>query len=82
VIQFQVTGDEAGQYYLDIAQGRCVAYAGEHPKPKMTIITPAAVWMAISRGEMSGATALMTGKYSVKGDIGLLMKLGQLFKRE
>lgn len=82
VIQFQVTGDEAGQYYLDIAQGRCVAYAGEHPKPKMSIITPADVWMAISRGEMSGATALMTGKYSVKGDIGLLMKLGQLFKRE
>lgn len=82
VIQFQVTGEETGHYYLDIAQGHCTAYAGEHPKPKLTIITPADVWMAISRGQMSGATALMTGKYSVKGDIGLLMKLGQLFKKE
>jgi len=82
VIQFQVTGAEAGRYYLDIAQGHCTAYAGEHPEPKLTLITPAEVWMAISRGEMNGATALMTGKYSVKGDIGLLMRLGQLFKKE
>lgn len=81
VIQFKVTGDEPGNYYLDIAQGRCTAYEGEHPKPKMTLITPADVWMAISRGEMNGATALMTGKYSVKGDLGLLMQMGRLFKK-
>ena len=82
VMQFKVTGDEPGNYYLDIAQGKATAYEGEHPKPTMTIITPADVWMAISRGEMSGATALMTGKYSVKGDLGLLMRMGQLFGKE
>jgi len=37
------------------------------------------VWMAISRGEMNGATALMTGKYSVKGNLGLLMRFNKLF---
>jgi len=79
VIQFKVTGDGAGVYYLDIAQGKCAAYEGEHPEPTMTINTPADVWMAISRGELSGATALMTGKYSVKGNLGLLMRLDKLF---
>ena len=45
----------------------------------MTINTQADVWMAISRGELNGATALMTGKYSVKGNLGLLMRLDKLF---
>jgi putative sterol carrier protein len=79
VIQFQVTGDDSGNYYLDIAQGRCAAYEGEHPQPTLTIHTPADVWLAISRGEMNGATALMTGKYSVKGNLGLLMRFNKLF---
>jgi putative sterol carrier protein len=79
VIQFKVTGDDPGDYYLDIAQGRCKAYEGEHPEPTLTVNTPADVWMAISNGEMKGATALMTGKYSVKGNLGLLMRLDKLF---
>jgi putative sterol carrier protein/putative NADPH-quinone reductase len=79
VIQFRVSGDDAGNYYLDIAQGRCMAYEGEHPRPTLTIHTPADIWLAISRGEMNGATALMTGKYSVKGNLGLLMRFNKLF---
>ena len=79
LIQFRVSGEDAGNYYLDIVPGSCVAYEGEHPDPTMIINTPSGVWMAISHGEMNGATALMTGKYSVKGDMGLLMRFNKLF---
>jgi putative sterol carrier protein/putative NADPH-quinone reductase len=79
VIEFRVDGDEPATYYLDIAGGRCRAYEGEHPSPTLTINTPADVWMAISRGEMNGATAMMEGKYSVKGNLALLMRLDKLF---
>jgi putative sterol carrier protein len=79
VIQFCVNGDEPATYYLDIAGGRCRAYEGEHPTPTLTINTPADVWMAISRGEMNGATAMMAGKYTVKGNMALLMRLNKLF---
>jgi putative sterol carrier protein/putative NADPH-quinone reductase len=82
VIQFDVTGDHPESYYLDIAQGACTAYAGEHPSPEMTIHTPADVWMAISRGELNGAGALMQGKYSVTGNLGLLMRFSKLFSSE
>jgi putative sterol carrier protein len=41
--------------------------------------TPAEVWMAISRGEMNGAGALVSGKYRVEGELGLSMRLGKLF---
>jgi putative sterol carrier protein/putative NADPH-quinone reductase len=79
VIQFRVSGEDPGDYYLDIAPGSCVAYEGKHSDPTLTINTPSDVWMAISHGEMSGATALMTGKYSVKGNMGLLMRFNKLF---
>jgi putative sterol carrier protein len=79
VIEFRVNGDKPATYYLDIAGGRCRAYEGEHPAPTLTIHTPADVWMAISRGEMDGATAMMTGKYSVKGNLALLMRFNKLF---
>jgi putative sterol carrier protein len=45
----------------------------------LTINTPAEVWMAISRGEMNGATVLLAGKYSIQGNLGLLMRFNQLF---
>jgi len=80
-IQFDVTGDAPESYYLEILQGSCTAYAGQHPSPSMTIHTPADVWMAISRGEVNGAGALMQGKYSVTGNLGLLMRFGKLFSR-
>ena len=82
VIQFDVTDEPPEHYYLDIAEGKCTAYEGEHADPRMTIHTPSEVWMAISRGEMAGAAALMTGKYRVEGDLGLLMRLGKLFGKE
>jgi putative sterol carrier protein len=79
VIQFRVNGDDPATYYLDIADGQSRAYEGEHPAPTLTINTPADVWMAISRGEMNGATAMMAGKYTVKGNMALLMRLNKLF---
>lgn len=78
-IQFEVTGDEAGQYYLDIAAGRCRAYEGRHPEPTLTIETPAGVWRDISTGKLDGAAGLITGKYKIQGQMSLLLRLHELF---
>jgi multimeric flavodoxin WrbA/putative sterol carrier protein len=82
VIQFDVTDEPPEHYYLDIDQGKCTACEGQHAAPKMTIHTPSDVWMAISRGEIAGPAALMSGEYRVEGDLGLLMRLGELFGKE
>lgn len=79
VLQFVVTDEEPGKYFLEIADGRCIAYAGEHPAPTATITTPSEVWMAIAGGKLNGATAFMTGQYKVAGDLTILMRMNELF---
>jgi len=79
VVQFDVSGDEPGQYYLHIAEGMCAAFEGTHPEPTLTIHTPSEVWLRISQGELDGAQAMMSGQYSVEGDLGLMMRFNQLF---
>jgi multimeric flavodoxin WrbA/putative sterol carrier protein len=79
VVQFDIKDEDPGDYYLTISKGICEAYAGVHPEPAITVHTPAEVWMKIAQGEMSGATAFMTGKFKVSGKLDLLMKLGSLF---
>jgi len=80
VIQFNVTGDEPGSYFLQIENGVCTFHEGESSSPTMTIQTPSEIWLAVSRGEMEGQTAFMQQKYTVEGDFSLLLKLNDLFK--
>jgi putative sterol carrier protein len=79
VVQFDVSGEEPGQYYLRIAEGKCTAFEGKHPNPTLTIHTPSEVWLAISRGELDGAQAMIQGKYTIEGDLGLLIRFRELF---
>jgi multimeric flavodoxin WrbA/putative sterol carrier protein len=81
VFQFKMNGTENFDAYLTIADGRCSYSEGMHASPDVTIKSPAQVWLAISRGEMDGKAAFMSGKYQVEGDLSLLMKLGSLFNR-
>ncbi len=43
------------------------------------IETPYTVWKAIASGEISGETALMEGKYRVKGDFNLMLQWDRYF---
>ena len=77
--QFEVSGDENFTAHLLIDNGAAAFLEGPASKPDVIIKTPADVWLAVSKGEMDGAAAFMTGKFQVEGDIGLLMKLKGLF---
>ncbi len=79
VYQFEISGSENFIAHLSIADGRCIYADGPHEKPDVTIKSPADVWLAVSKGEMNGQAAFMTGKYKVEGDLTLLMRLGALF---
>ena len=81
-IQFHVSGEGGGDYYLSIADGKCDFSVGVVTDPTLTINTPADVWLKVARKEMNGAMALMTGKYKASGKMGLLLKMDKIFSRQ
>ncbi len=79
IIYYKVTGEEPGDYYLEIADGRCTFHEGTPSSPTLTIETPSEVWVSISLGELDGQKAFMEQKYKTSGNFSLLMKLNSLF---
>jgi multimeric flavodoxin WrbA/putative sterol carrier protein len=80
VYQFEIGGSEEFTAHLRIEGGKCAFHEGPADRPGVVIRSPADVWMGISRGEIDGRQAFMTGRYKVEGDLSLLMKLGSLFR--
>jgi len=78
-IQFDVIGKQPGQWYYEIADRYCAFKEGKLDHPTLTIHTSSEIWLAISKGELDGAKAFMEKKYTVEGDLGLLMRLKSLF---
>jgi multimeric flavodoxin WrbA/putative sterol carrier protein len=78
-IQFDLSGEGGGRMVLSIAEGQCTVREGETPSPALTIISPADIWLKITRREIDPARSLMDGLYEVKGNINLLMKMNDLF---
>lgn len=81
VYQFEVSGGENFSAHLRIADGACTYNHGRAEKPDLVIRTPADVWLKISRGELNGQKAFMAGLYKVEGNVGLLLKMKNLFSR-
>ncbi len=79
VIQFNL---EKKNYFLVFNENECKAYGGSHPEPTTTIITTADNWMKISMGEIDGARGFTEGLFKVEGDVNLLLKMDQMFKRD
>jgi multimeric flavodoxin WrbA/putative sterol carrier protein len=79
VYQFEITGAESFVARIVISDGTCIYVEGPGEKADVTIKSPADVWLAVSKGELNGQAAFLSGKYKVEGNLGLLMKMGSLF---
>ena len=79
IYQFEISGEENFTAHLKISKGTCTYHEGPADHPDVIVKTPAEVWLAISKGELDGQQAFMSGRYQVEGDVSLLMKLRSLF---
>lgn len=79
VFQFNLTGDNGGQYWIKVANKQAEVAEGEHGDPTMIITSAADDYIAMVNGEMNPMTAFMMGKIKVKGDMGLALKLQTMF---
>ena len=78
-IQFNFTGAETGSWTVKVGDGKCEVSSGTADNPTVTINSPSDVWLKITRRELDGATAFMSGQFTFTGDMGVLMQMGSWF---
>ncbi|MFQ3565405.1 MAG: SCP2 sterol-binding domain-containing protein [Aggregatilineales bacterium] len=74
-IQFDLSGDNGGQYWLRLADGKAEAGEGEVENPKMTLRASAEDFYTMMNGGLNPMQAFMTGKVKIQGDTSLALKL-------
>ena len=78
-IQFDLSGDNGGMYWVKVADGAIETGEGAVDTPNMTLKAAADDWHAVSTGQLNAMQAFMTGKIKIQGDMSLAMKLQTMF---
>src|SRR5437870_13447610 len=81
VIQFDLSGDGGGRWWVKIHDGQAESGKGDAESPNLTINMDAKDYVKMSLGQLDGTAAFMQGKLKIKGDMGLAIKMQSLFKR-
>jgi len=76
---FQYHIDEAGAYYLQVAEQQCRLCEGEHADPSVSLTLDQATLREILCGETDGMQAFMAGRVKAGGNILLATRLAELF---
>lgn len=74
-IQFDLTGDNGGAYWLRFGDDKAESGEGTLDAPRMTVKAKADDFINMINGTMNPMQAFMTGKIKIQGDTGLAMKL-------
>ena len=81
-IQFDLSGDGGGKWWVHIHDGKAVSGKGDPgTPPNLTLLADAGDWVKIMTGKLDGTAAFMQGKLKIKGDMGLAIKMQSLFRR-
>ncbi|HKA48669.1 MAG TPA: SCP2 sterol-binding domain-containing protein [Candidatus Dormibacteraeota bacterium] len=80
-IQFDLTGDNAGKWYIKIADGQASSGKGEVETPNLTLIADSGDFVKIFTNQLDPTAAFMSGKLKVKGDMGLAIRMQSMFRR-
>lgn len=80
VIQYRLTGDEAGDYIITIKDGKCSVAEGIADNPTMTLTADGNDFGDVLLGKANGMQYFMQGKLKLSGDLNLAMKLTSFFK--
>jgi putative sterol carrier protein len=79
VIQFNIEGDEGGDWYATIKDQACTVSEGVHDNPTLSLRMTDKNWVALCKGELNAVMAFMSGKLKTKGDIMLAQRMTKLF---
>ncbi len=78
-VQFDLSGEGGGQWYVVVADGTCTVEQGTFDSPTATIRMEASDYAALVAGELNAMEAFMQQKIRVEGDLSTVMKFQTLF---
>lgn len=81
VLQFELTGEGGGKWFIELNEGEAKVTAGEHASPTTTFIIETQDYLAMLRREVDPQQLFMSGKMRITGDMSLAMRLGQLIRQ-
>jgi multimeric flavodoxin WrbA len=80
-IQFNFDGDLQSSCHFDIRDGKLEAKKGVADNASIYINSPFELWMDIMTGKADGQQMFMEQKYTVDGDLNLLLRMNEFFGR-
>ena len=80
IIQFRLDGEQGGEWYADIANGKCNLIEGRCDDATITLRMAAATYVDMVMGRITGQQAFFTRKLTYKGDISLAIRLHRFFR--
>lgn len=78
-VQFDLTGEGGGKWFVVVADGVCEVEEGEKESPTATIRMEASDYAALIAGELNAMEAFMQQKIRVEGDLNTVMKFQTVF---
>jgi putative sterol carrier protein len=80
IIQFDLSGEEAGQWHVVIKDQTCKVVESAHENPTMTLAADSQDYKDIVTGRLAPMKAFMDGKVKLQGNLNLAMKFAEIFK--
>jgi len=79
-LQFNLSGDQAGDWAVQISNGTCATFEGQVENPLATISISTEDFLALFQGELNAVAAYMAGRVKVTGDVMAIMNLLSFFE--
>jgi hypothetical protein len=81
ILQYHFVGSQAGSCYAIVEDGTLFVRMGVHPAPTSTVTTDFDLWMRVMSYQEDPLLAYQDGRYSVTGDIEMLLESDAWFPR-
>jgi putative sterol carrier protein len=79
VVQFRLTGEGDGDWYVTIKDRTCTVTEGVAEDPSATVQMDTADYVALSTGKLGSMKAFATGKVKASGDLTLMKRMENWF---